>query len=161
MISDIIIPLLLLITVLYARNKINVYDTFIEGVNEAISMVVSLFPILFAMILGINIFLNCGLIDILGQISYIKEELILILLRPISSGASLGVLNNIYSKYGPDSMIGLTSSVISGSSDTTFYVLSLYFGSVGIKKTKYAFIEGIICDIVGIIVSIIVVKILF
>ena len=85
----------------------------------------------------------------------------MIFLRPISGSASLATLNNIFSDYGPDSVSGLISSVIQGSTDTTFYVLTLYFGSIGIKKIKYALYAGLFADLVGIISAIIVVKFFF
>ena len=119
-----------------------------------------------AMIFGINIFLKSGLIDILfNLIKPIKiipvEVFPMILLRPISGSASLATLNSIFTNYGPDSISGLIGSVIQGSTDTTFYVLTLYFGSIGIKKIKYSMIAGLFADLIGFIFAIIVVRLLF
>ena len=83
------------------------------------------------------------------------------LIRPISGSASLAILNNIYELYGSDSFVGLLSSIMQGSTDTTFYVLTLYFGSVGIKKIRYAMWAGLFADFVGIVSSIIITKIFF
>ncbi len=83
------------------------------------------------------------------------------IMRPISGSSSLAILNNLLKDYGPDSFIGRLGSVIQGSTDTTLYVLTLYFGSVGIKKIKYALWAGLLSDLIAIICSIIVVNILF
>lgn len=119
-----------------------------------------------AMIFGINIFLKSGIIDylfiLLKPFNFIPSEIFpMVILRPISGGATLATLNNIFSKYGPDSISGLISSVIQGSTDTTFYVITLYFGSVGIKKIRYSLYAGLFADLVGIISAIIVVKLFF
>ena len=132
-------------------------------------MVKSLFPTMLAMILGVNIFINSGLLMFI--INLIKPILVLFnipyqvlpiaLIRPISGSASLAILNNIYELYGPDSFVGLLSSIMQGSTDTTFYVLTLYFGSIGIKKIKYAMWAGLFADFVGIVSSIIITKLFF
>ena len=132
-------------------------------------MVKSLFPTMLAMILGVNIFINSGLLMFI--INLIKPILVIFnipyqvlpiaLIRPISGSASLAILNNIYELYGPDSFVGLLSSIMQGSTDTTFYVLTLYFGSIGIKKIKYAMWAGLFADFVGIVSSIIITKLFF
>lgn len=122
-----------------------------------------------AMIFGLNIFLKSGILDyvfkLLSPIIYIFkipiEVLPMCFLRPISGSASLAYLNDVLKNYGPDSIIGFLTSVIQGSTDTTFYVLTLYFGSIGIKKIKYALWVGLFADLMGIISSIIIVKIIF
>lgn len=169
-ISNLIIPFLVLITIIYGNKKrINVYDTFIEGVRESFSMIINLFPTLLAMIFAVNIFTDSGILNgilkIFKPIFYFIhipiEILPLGLIRPISSSASLAYLNTIFSKYGVDSFIGILGSVIQGCTDTTFYVVSLYLGSVGIKKIRYTLIPCFFADLMGIIGSIIVVKLLF
>ena len=89
------------------------------------------------------------------------EILPLAIVRPISGSASLAYLNNIFSTYGPDSFIGLLGSVIQGCTDTTLYVVSLYFGCIGIKKIRYSLFASLFADLVGIIASIIIVNLLF
>ena len=81
--------------------------------------------------------------------------------RPISGNASLAILNNILKVYGPDSIMGKLASTIQGSTDTTFYVLALYFGSIGVKKTRYALPVGLFADFVGILMSFILVYLFF
>ena len=85
----------------------------------------------------------------------------MIIMRPISGSSSLIILSNILSNYGPDSFIGVLASVLQGSTDTTFYILTLYFGSVGIKKIKYSLIAGLLADICAIFVSIFIVNLFF
>ena len=132
-------------------------------------MIKSLFPTMLAMILGVNIFINSGLLNFLIDIFSFLFKLINIplevlpiaLIRPISGSASLAILNNIYATNGPDSLVGFMASVMQGSTDTTFYILTLYFGSVGIKKIRYALFSGLCADLIGIIASIVVTKIIF
>ena len=85
----------------------------------------------------------------------------LVIMKPISGSSSIVILNDILNKYNPDSYIGRIASVIGGSTDTTIYILSLYFGSIGIKKIKYSLVVGLIADLLCIIISIIVINILF
>ena len=130
-------------------------------------MITNLFPTFIAMILAINIFVNSGVLDFI--LSLIKpiinifkipiEIIPLAIVRPISGSASLAYLNNIFLKNGPDSLVGLLGSVIQGCTDTTFYVISLYFGSIGIKKIKHSMYAALFADLCGIITSIIIVKI--
>lgn len=169
-VSSLIIPLMVLGTVLYGiLKKVNVYDVFVEGAKESFDMVLSLFPTLLAMILGINIFLKSNLLSTL--INFIKPILEFIkipyqilpmaLIRPISGSSSLAFLNNIFQDFGPDSFLGRLGSVIQGSTDTTFYIITLYFGCIGIKKIRYALWAGLFADLIGIISSILIVKFLF
>lgn len=169
-ISSLIIPIMVLGIIFYgAIKKVDVYDVFIEGAKESFEMIFSLFPSLLAMILGINIFLKSNLLTFV--INYLKPILVLIkipyqilpmaLIRPISGSSSLAFLNNIFKEFGPDSFIGTLASVIQGSTDTTFYIVTLYFGCIGIKKIRYALWAGLFADLIGIISSILIVKFLF
>lgn len=169
-ISSLIIPLMVLGIVLYGIiKKVNVYDVFIDGAKESFDMVLSMFPNLLAMILGINIFLKSNLLSSLIKfinpiLKFIKlpyQILPMALIRPISGSSSLAFLNNIFSEFGPDSFLGRLGSVIQGSTDTTFYIITLYFGCIGIKKIKYALWAGLFADLIGIISSIIIVNMLF
>lgn len=168
--SNLIIPFLVLIIITYGYiKKVDIYDTFIEGVKESFSMIGNLFPTFLAMILAVNLFINSGVLNyILSLISPIFrhlnipiEVLPLAIIRPISGSASLAYLNNIYATFGPDSFIGFLGSVMQGCTDTTFYVISLYFGSIGIKKIKYSMFAGLMADLIGIIASTIIVNMIF
>lgn len=168
--SNMIIPLFVLFIVLYgALKKVDVYDSFIEGTKESFPMILTIFPNLLGMIFGINILIKSGLLEFLfsffGPVfNLLKvpfEVVPMMLIRPISGSASLAILNNIFSTIGPDSFIGKLASVIQSSTDTTIYVLTLYFGSVGIKKIKYSLWAGLLADVAGILLSILVVNFLF
>ena len=126
----------------------------------------TLFPNLLAMILGVNILINSGFINwfiefIFGSIKLPIEIISLIITKPISGSGAIALLNNIYIKYGVDSFYSLLASTIQGCTDTTFYVIALYYGCIGVKKTKYAMINSIFGDIIGIGVSIILCYVFF
>lgn len=132
-------------------------------------MIKSLFPTFIAMILAINVFTNSGFLEfflsffkpIFNMIKIPIEILPLAIIRPISGSASLAYLNKIFSVYGPDSFIGTLGSVMQGCTDTTLYIISLYFGSIGIKKIRYSLFVGLCADIIGIIASIIIANFMF
>jgi spore maturation protein B len=121
------------------------------------------------MILAVNLFINSGFLDfvlsllkpLFDLIKVPVEILPIAIVRPISGSASLAYLNNIFQAHGPDSFIGLLSSVMQGCTDTTFYVITLYFGSIGIKKIRYSLFAGLCADLIGITASIIIVNLLF
>lgn len=169
-ISSLMIPTLVLFILIYGiLNKKNVYDLFVEGAKESFDMVLDLFPSMLAMILGVNLlvkseiitFLFSSLSGILNLLRIPLEVLPMMFMRPISGSSALAILNNILSIFGPDSFQGVLASLIQGSTDTTFYVLTLYFGSVGIKKIKYSLWAGLFADIVGIVLSIMIANYLF
>lgn len=169
-ISNLILPFLVLFIIIYGYKKnIDIYDTFINGVKESFNMIESLFPTFIAMILAINLFIDSGVLNsfinllkpILNIINIPFSIIPLALIRPISGSASLAYLNNIFENFGPDSFTGILSSVIQSSTDTTLYILTLYFGSIGIKKIRYSLFAGLFADLIGIITSIVIVNLLF
>lgn len=162
-ISNLIIPFLVLIIIIYAlKKKVPIYDVFIDGAKESFEMIFKLFPCLLAMIVGVNLFLKSGIIiSIFKFITFIPTEILpMILMRPISGTSSLAILTNIFETFGPDGFLGTLASFIQGSTDTTFYVITLYFGSVGIKKIRYAMWAGLFADLVAIVTSIIMVSLI-
>lgn len=164
MISNYIMPLLVFLVLIYAMiKKVDIYDTFIEGSKESFEMILKIFPCFLAMILAVNIFVKSNIIaNLFGFITFIPNQVIpMILTRPISGTSSLAVLTNIYESFGPDGIIGTLASFIQGSTDTTFYIITLYFGSVGIKKIKYAMWAGLFADLLSVIFSLIVVNMIF
>lgn len=167
--TSIIIPFMVLFIVFYGYiKKIDVYNSFIEGCKESFEMIFKIFPNLVAMILSINLLINSNILEIFKvilnpilDVFKIPFEIIpMSILRPISGTSTLAILNNIMAKYGVDSLVSTIASVIQGSTDTTFYVLTLYFGSVGIKKIRYSMFAGLFADLMGIISAIVIVKIL-
>lgn len=169
-ISKLIIPLFVLTVIFYAfRKKVMIYDTFLEGAKEGLITVFHIFPSILAMVFAINIFLNSHLLEtIFGVISPFLEKINLPIsilpmafVRPISGTASLAIMNEIFVNFGPDSFVGRLASTIQGCTDTTIYVLALYFGSIKISKTRYALSTGLFADFVGILASFLVVSLLF
>lgn len=155
MLNNYLIPFIVLIIIIYGFfKKIDIYEVFIEGAKDGLVTVLHILPNMLALILAVNVFVES---DILGMVGgRVKDILALCFLRPISGNASLAMLNNIYSKYGVDSFFSFLGSVIQGSTDTTIYVLALYFGSVGIKKSRYALKVGLFADLCGILAAFIV-----
>lgn len=164
------IPIIVLFIIIYGfLHNVEIYDKFLEGVIEGLNLIVKIFPTIFAMTICINVLLNSNIINdtanylnpILKIINYPSELLPLAIMRPISGSSSLIILDNILKINGPDSFIGRVASVLQGSTDTTIYIISLYFSSIGIKKIKYSLIVGLLADLMAVIISYIVISILF
>ena len=164
-ISKMIIPIITLFVIIYALvKKVDIYDTFIEGVKEGLQISLDIFPSMFAMIVSVTVLVKSNIItSLVSNINislFPKEILPIAFLRPISSSSSLMLLNNILSTYGPDSIIGKIASIITGSTDTTIYIIGMYYSSIKIKKIKHSLIIGLLADLSCIIISIIIVNIL-
>ena len=167
--SNALIPIIILTILIYGiKKKVNIYDVFVDGAKESIDLSLNLFPSMLAMIFGINIFLKSGFIDIFFSkifeiLPFIKipyQILPMMIMRPISGSSALAILTNLFENYGPDSPVGILGSILQGSTDTTFYILTIYFGTIGVKKIKYALTAGVIADVAGIILSIIIVNLI-
>ena len=167
--SDYIIPIIILLILIYGLYKKNdIYNNFLNGAKDGINILIQIIPSIIAMIFAVNIFLKSGVINsivnIIINIFNIKipfEIIAMALLRPISGNATLAILNNILPLYGPDSFISLLASTMQGCTDTTIYVLALYFGSIKVTKSRYALKVGLFADLIGIIASIIFVLLFF
>lgn len=162
-----IIPGIVLVIIFYGLyKKQDIYDLFLEGVQEGLKMALRIFPTMLAMVLAVDILVKSNVIrditlliqPVLNFLRFPGEVLPLAIMRPISGNAALMIMNDILKNYGPDSYIGRIASIIQGSSDTTIYILSLYFSSIGIKKIKYSLIVGLMADLCAVILSIIVVN---
>ncbi len=169
-VSTYIIPIFVFIIIGYGiYKKVNIYECFLEGIMDGLKTLLSIIPPLVAMIFAVNIFLSSNFIEfilhgvgwLLDLINIPKEILPMALLRPISGTASLAIMSDIFINYGPDSFIGRLASTLQGCTDTTIYVLALYFGSIGIKKIRHSLGVGLFADCVGIIASFVVVKLFF
>lgn len=149
--------------------KVPTYETFVEGGKEGIKITFSIIPYLIGMMVAISIFRASGAMDLLiGWIRPVlnflgvpSEIVPLALIRPISGNASLGMVSDLIATYGPDSFIGKVASTVQGSTDTTLYVLTVYFGAVGIKKMGDALKVGLWADLVGIGAAILLAGIMF
>lgn len=170
MLSTILIPLVVLGVIIYGvRKKVDIYETFLEGAKEGLVMTVQIFPTILAMIFAVNVFLSSQFIDfILGWLRPVLELLQvplsvvpMALLRPISGTASLAMLNDLLYHFGPDSFIGRLASTLQGCTDTTVYVIALYFGSIRVRKTKHALSVGLFADLCGIVASFFIVRLVF
>jgi len=161
------IPALLLFFVIYgAAKKVKVYEAAVEGAREGFTVAVKIIPYLVLMLVAIAVFRASGAMDMLiaaarpatDLIGFPAEVLPMALMRPLSGSGSLGVMTEIMSAYGPDSFIGVLASTLYGSTETTFYVLAVYFGAVGIRNTRHALASGLIADLVAVLAALVVVK---
>ncbi|WP_214659376.1 spore maturation protein [Candidatus Formimonas warabiya] len=164
------IPALLFIIPLYAHlKKVSVYEVFVEGAQEGITTAVKILPYLVGMLIAISVFRASGAMDYLvgflhpltALLGIPGEVLPLAVMRPLSGSGALGITAELIHQYGPDSFIGRLASTMQGSTDTTFYVLTVYFGSVGIRKFRYAVAVGLIADVTSFIASVIICHLYF
>jgi spore maturation protein SpmA len=169
-VSALAIPLLIIAFIGYgAIKKVKVYEKFVEGAKEGFTVAVKIIPYLVAMLVAIGIFRAGGamewLIFMLGPVTNLigfpAEALPMALMRPLSGSGSLGIMSENLAVYGPDSYLGILVSTIYGSTETTFYVLAVYFGAVNIKNTRHALPVGLIADVCGILGALFIVKLLF
>ncbi|MEI8377810.1 MAG: nucleoside recognition domain-containing protein [bacterium] len=157
-----ILPLMLLIVLLFAFfKKVPLYETFIDGAKEGFDVGVKIIPYLVAIMVAIGMFRASGAIDIISfyladalkTVHFPVETLPLAIIRPLSGSGALGILSEIAQKHSGNDPVALTAAVMMGSSETTFYVLTVYFGAVGIKKFRHALPVGIIADLIGLSVA--------
>lgn len=165
--SFIVIPIFILFVVFYGYfKKVNVYDAFLFGAKDGLKIVYNIFPAVLAMVFAVNIFLDSHVLNfLLNPISKLvnmpAEILPLAVLRPISGTASMTIMTNIFELYGPDSFAGRLSSVLQGCTDTTIYVIALYYSSIKVSKIRYTLFIGLLADLVGIVMAFILTNIFF
>lgn len=164
-ISTIAVPVVIIIIVIYGiADKKKVYDIFVEGATEGMSIVIKIFPTLLGIFLAVGVLRSSGLLEIItravavftNKVGFPSEVMPLAMLRPISGSASLAVATDIMKTYGVDSKIGLITSTIMGSTETTFYTIAIYTGSIGVKKIRFVLVAALIADFVGMLTSAIV-----
>ena len=155
---DYVVPLLLLITSLLAlRKKENAYDLLLSGAADGLRLLVSIIPALVLLLTAVSMLRASGAIEIISGIlapvfhffGIPSETAMLMLVRPLSGSAALAVGADLMVEYGPDSTIGRTAAIMLGSTETTFYTISVYFGAAGIKKTRYTVFAALFADFVG------------
>jgi spore maturation protein B len=152
-----------------AYRKVPVYESFVEGAKEGFDTAIKIIPHLVGMMVAISIFRASGAMDMLldwmrpffNYIGVPTEVLPLAILRPITGAGSLAFSTDLIEQFGPDSMIGRIASTIQGSTDTTLYVITVYFGAIGIRKAGYALKVGLISDLVGFVASIVICFLVF
>ena len=164
-ISLYILPLMILVILCAGIiKKVPVYEEFVEGAKDGFKVSISIIPYLVAIMVGVSMFKACGAMDLIKNLveNYIPADIVpIILTRSLSGSATLGLFSDIANNFGPDAYITKLAAVMVGSSETTFYVLAVYFGSIGIKKFRYALLTGIIADITGIVLAILVARLFF
>ena len=158
-----LIPALIVFIPLYAAfRKIPVYESFVDGAKGGFDTAIAIIPHLVGMMVAINMFRASGAMELMVQglqplmaaIGIPSEVLPLGMLRPLTGAGSLAYTTHLIEQYGPDSMIGRIASTIQGSTDTTLYVLTVYFGAIGIRRSRYALKVGLFSDLVGFVAAV-------
>lgn len=159
-----VVPLIILFIISFGfLKKIKIFDVFLSGAAQGLNSTLSLAPSLIGLIVAVSMLKSSGTLDVIGHsispvtnlIGVPKEIIPLCLLRPVSGSGSLAIVDSILKSYGADSFIGKLASIISGSTETTFYTLAVYFGAVGIKNSRHTLLSALIADTAAICVSII------
>ena len=162
--SNAIIPLIITLIISYGLiEKVKIFDCFLEGATEGIEIVFKLVPTLIGLFVAIGVLRNSGIINLLIKIlepiiniiKFPKEIMPLALLRPISGSGSLAIGTDIMNRYGVDSNIGMITSTIMGSTETTIYTIAIYTSVVNIKKSRGILIAALVGDVVGMLISVI------
>ena len=167
---DYLVPgLLFIVCIIALYKKENAYDVMLSGAADGLKLVVSLIPTLVLLLTAVSMLRASGAVDILskwvspvfGFFGIPAETALLVLIRPISGSAALAVGTQIMTAYGVDSTIGRTAAVMLGSTETTFYTISVYFGAAGIKKTRYTLIAALIADFMGFFMAALTVRLFY
>ncbi|MGG4453092.1 spore maturation protein [Brevibacillus porteri] len=164
------IPVTIAFVLLYGwRKQVPVYETFVDGAKGGLTTTIRILPHLIAMMVAVSMFRESGALDLLLRalkplldLMHFPEELVpLALLRPLTGTGSLAIATDLIAQYGPDSFLGRLAATMQGSTDTTLYVLTVYFGAVGIRNSAYALKVGLWSDLAGVIFSLLIVSYIF
>ena len=167
---DYLVPILLLLACLAAlRKKENAYSLLIDGAGEGLKLLLTLVPTLILLLTAVSMLRASGAMEMLSKFcapvfkvfGIPPETAILVLIRPISGSAALAIGTQLMTQYGVDSQIGRTVAVMLGSTETTFYTISVYFGAAGIKKTRYTIPAALIADLTGFVMASLTVRIFY
>lgn len=167
---DYLVPLLLLfVSALAFRKKENAYGLLLEGAEKGLAVLLSILPALILLLTAVHMLRSSGAVEILSQVlapvfSFFgipPETALLVLIRPISGSAALAVGSELMAQYGVDSLVGRTAAVMLGSTETTFYTISVYFGAAGISKTRYAIPAALFADFMGFFMASLTVRLFF
>lgn len=166
---DYIVPLLLLISsVLVLRKKENAYDLLLTGAADGLKLLLTLVPTLTLLLTAVTMLRASGAMEwiskllapLFSALGIPPETALLVLIRPFSGSAALAIGTDLMREYGPDSLIGRTAAIMLGSTETTFYAVSVYFGAAGIQKTRYTIPAALIADFTGFFIASLSAKIL-
>jgi len=164
-ISVLAIPMIIVFIPIYGHAKgIKVYEEFTEGAKEGFQVALRIIPFLVAIFLAISVFRASGAMDILtwiispitSKIGMPGEVVPMALMRPLSGSGALGIMSELIKTHGPDSFIGRLSSTMMGSTETTFYIIAVYFGSINVKQTRHALPAALTVDLAGMIAAVVV-----
>jgi spore maturation protein SpmA len=169
-VSLLAIPFLLSFVLLYATLRgVQVYEQFVEGAREGFQVAIRIIPYLVAMLVAIGIFRGGGGLDllaklfgsVLGAIGFPTELLPMALIRPLTGTGTLAIFSDLVATHGPDSLLARTAGTLFGSTETTFYVVALYFGSVAVRRTRHAIPAGLIADATGVVAAVVICRVVF
>ena len=164
---EIIMPLFIAVTVVFGWvKKVPLFDAFVAGAKGGIRVLIKIAPTLVGLIVAVDMLKASGFTDMLCEMitpladsfGFPKEIVPMVLLRPISGGGSTALLTNIYKDIGPDSFAGKVASVLAGSTETTFYAIAIYFGSVKVKKTRHTLISALAADLTAAVTAVLTVR---
>ncbi|UOO37165.1 spore maturation protein [Oscillospiraceae bacterium CM] len=170
MVAALAVPALLGFIAVYALSKkIDVFDALTDGARDGLHVMIKIFPALVALLTGVSMLRASGALEafsalcapLLSAVGIPPETVPLMLIRPLSGSGALAVGSELIGQYGPDSTVGRTAAVMLGSTETTFYVIAVYFGAVGIKKTRYAIPAALCADLAGFVAAALTVRLLF
>ncbi len=165
-----VIPGLLFFILVYGvLKRVKIYECFVKGAKDGFALAVRIIPFLVAMMMAVSIFRQTGVISVLEQhcnalfqLLHLPPDLLpLAIMRPLSGGGALGITTELINTYGPDSYIGRLASTMQASTDTTFFIIAVYFGAVGISKYRYSLGVGLLADLVSFAASIYIVSKVF
>ena len=168
--GDYIVPLMLAVTAIAAlRKRENTYDILTDGAREGFKMLLTIAPSLVVLLSAVGMLRESGALEALSAVlspalkivGIPPETVLLMLIRPISGSAALAIGAELIAAHGPDSLVGRTTAVMLGSTETTFYTISVYFGAWGVKKTRYAVPAALVADLVGFLAASWTVRILY
>jgi spore maturation protein B len=169
-VSLLAVPFLLSFFALYASlRQVKIYDEFVTGAKEGWQVAMRIIPYLTAILVGVRMFREAGAIEwlskllapVLGPLGISADLLPLILVRPLSGSATTGLFTELVTRFGADTLIARTAATIYGSTETTFYVLAVYFGAVGIRRGRHALATSLIADATGALASILICRWMF
>ena len=169
-ISDFIIPVTILFIVVFGcLQKVDIYEVFLEGAKEGLQTVVDILPTLIGLVMAVEVVRAGGLLDIMVEwirpfadaVGFPAELAPLSIVRLVSSSAATGLLTDLFSQYGPDSYLGRVASVMMSCTETVFYTMSLYFLSIGIRKTRWTLPCALLANIIGIAAAVWLVGVVF
>ena len=169
-VSDFIIPVTILFIVVFGcLQKVDIYEVFLEGAKEGLQTVIDILPTLIGLVMAVEVVRAGGLLELIVEylrpfadvIGFPAELVPLCIIRLVSSSAATGLLTDLFSQYGPDSYLGRVASVMMSCTETVFYTMSLYFLSVGIRKTRWTLPCALLANVVGIFVAVWLVQVVF